>query len=199
MKAVLIALTGSIGMGKSTTAKAFADLGAHIWDADAAVHRLYGEGGAAVSLIKAICPAAIVDNAVDRTALKDWIATDNTALKKIENIVHPLVAQDREDFIHGLPNDAVAVFDIPLLFELGSETRFDYILVASTSAENQRARVLARPNMNAEQLERILALQMPDDQKRSKADFVIQTDTLEDARASVKKVFEQIKKQASDA
>jgi len=198
-RAILIALTGSIGMGKSTTAQFFADAGARIWDADAAVHRLYAKGGAAVASIKSIFPAAIIDGAIDRAALKSWIADDKSALKQIEAIVHPLVAQDREDFIAALASDDIAVFDIPLLFELNSQDRFDFTVVATTSADIQRARVLARPNMTTDQFERILTLQLPDAYKRSRADFIIPTDTLEAAEKAVKDVLTQIKKQATHA
>lgn len=192
-RAVLIALTGSIGMGKSTTSQMFRDAGAKIWDADAAVHRLYAKNGAAVAAIKAIRPEAIIDGAVDRGSLKNWIAQDKTALKQIEAIVHPLVAKDRADFIKQLTPDDIAVFDIPLLFELNSQDGFDYVVVASTTPEMQRARVLARPNMTAVQFDHILTLQMPDAEKRARADFIVPTDTLEKAGKAVTDILRKIK------
>ena len=196
---ILIALTGSIGMGKSTTGQLFRDAGAKLWDADAAVHRMYGAGGAAVAAIGAICPAAIIAGAVDRTALKNWIAQDKTALKQIEAIVHPLVAQDRAAFMAQLTAKDIGVFDIPLLFELNSEKQFDFVVVASTTPEKQRDRVLERPNMTIDQFNRILSLQMPDAEKRARADFIIPTDTLAGASKAVNDVLAQVKERMKNA
>lgn len=187
----LIGLTGSIGMGKSTTAAMFAEAGLPVWDADAAVHRLYAAGGAAGPLLAPLCPAAVgADGAVDRAALKGWIGRDPAALSAIERVVHPLVAADRAAFIAraaqaGAP---AVVLDIPLLFETGAAADMDRIVVVSAPAEVQRARVLARPGMTAAQFDTIMARQMPDADKRARADDVIATLTLEQARAAVARI-----------
>ena len=148
-------------MGKSTTAKMFADEGCAVWDADAAVHRLYAPGGAAVGPIADLCAQAVVDGSVSRPALKTLIAKDADALKKIEAIVHPLVAQDRAAFLAAAEADIV-VLDIPLLFEGGSETQMDAVVVVTAPPEVQKARVLARAQMSDAQLDAIMARQMPD-------------------------------------
>jgi dephospho-CoA kinase len=193
-----LGLTGSIGMGKSTTAAMFADEGLPVWDADAAVHRLYGPGGAAVAPMAALFPEAIVDGAVSRDALKQIIAADPGALSRIETVVHPLVRADREDFAARQASDIV-VFDIPLLYETGGETEMDAVAVVSAPAEVQAARVLARPGMTREQLDAILARQMPDMEKRARADYVIETVTLDAAYAAVRQVIDGIRKGMRDA
>jgi len=190
----VIGLTGSIGMGKSTTAQMFVEAGCALWDADAAVHRLYAPGGAAVAPISALHPAAIVDGAVSREALKDWIAADPAALPQIERVVHPLVAADRADFLAG--SDArIVVLDIPLLFEGGMERFMDMTVVVSAPAEMQRERVLARPGMSEAQFETILSKQMPDAEKRRRADRVIETIDLETARAAVAAIIAEVSHQ----
>ena len=194
----IIGLTGSIGMGKSTTAKMFALEGLPVWDADAAVHRIYAPGGAAVDPMRAICPAAIVDGAVDRGVLKDWIGTDPAALNQIEAVVHPLVAQGRADFIADAAAPIV-VLDIPLLFETGADDQVDLVVVVSAPADVQRERVLSRGTMSAEQFNAILAKQLPDAEKRKRADVVIPTETMEGARAAVSAVVTQIKERLSHA
>ncbi|SLN24540.1 Dephospho-CoA kinase [Pseudoruegeria aquimaris] len=194
----LIGLTGSIGMGKSTTAEMFAEEGAAVWDADAAVHRLYARGGAAVAPMQRRFPGAVNEAGVDRGALKELIAEDPSVLKQIEAIVHPLVAADRAAFIAARPAD-VLVLDIPLLFETGSADQFDLVAVVSAPPELQRARVLARPGMTAAQFETILAKQLPDAEKRARADVVIPTETLEGARKVVREIMAQARGEAEDA
>jgi dephospho-CoA kinase len=177
-----LGLTGSIGMGKSTTAGFFAEHGVPVWDADAAVHRLYAPGGAAVGPLAAIWPDALRDGAIDRSALKAAIAADPGALARIEGIVHPLVAADRATFA---PEADIAVYDIPLLFEKGTEALMDATLLVTAPPEVQRARVMARPGMTQAMLDAILARQMPDRDKRARATHIIETLELEVARASV--------------
>jgi dephospho-CoA kinase len=179
-----LGLTGSIGMGKSTTAAMFAEAGVAVWDADAAVHRLYAKGGAAVAPMAALHPAAVIEGAVDRMALKGWIAKDPSALQQIETVVHPLVAADRAAFLARAKRDIV-VLDIPLLFEKGTEQDLDATLLVTAPAVLQRARVLARPGMTEAQFSAILARQMPDAEKRARATHIIETLSLDSARAAV--------------
>ena len=187
----LIGLTGSIGMGKTTTARLFADAGVPVWDADAAVHHLYAPGGAAVPEIARLRPDAVGPTGVDRQALKAWIAEDDTALPAIEHIVHPLVAADRAEFIAAADAPAI-VLDIPLLFETGADADMDLTVVVSTDADTQRARVLARGSMTEADFEAILTRQVPDAEKRARADYVIITDTIEHARAQVRAVLDDL-------
>jgi dephospho-CoA kinase len=195
---IVIGLTGSIGMGKSTTAAMFAEAGVPVWDADAAVHRLYAKGGAAVEGIRAICPAAVTDGEVRREVLKDWIDRDPAALGRIEAVVHPLVAADRAAFVARAEADVV-VADVPLLFETGGDSAVDAVVVVSAPPEVQRARVLSRPGMTEARLDAILARQMPDAKKRARADYVIPTDTLEEARRGVQDVLNDIRRRAGHA
>ena len=188
----ILGLTGSIGMGKSTTAQFFREAGVPVWDADAAVHRIYAKGGAAVEPISRICPEATAIGKVNRDVLKEWIARDATALKQLEQIVHPLVAADRAGFIADHSDAPLIVLDIPLLFETGSATNMDGVLVVSVDAEEQRRRVLARETMTEEMLGAILARQLPDAEKRARADFVIETYDLDSARADVMKLIESL-------
>ncbi len=188
-----LGLTGSIGMGKSTTARMFAEAGCALWDADAAVHRLYSRDGAAVALIADAFPEAVRDGMVCRESLKRIIDRDPSALQRIEEIVHPLVAQDRAHFIRNQTAD-VSVLDIPLLFETGLDREFDATVTVSTSPERQRARVLERGTMTEAQFDAILAKQLPDAEKRAHANYVIETDTLEHARDQVQRVLEDIER-----
>ena len=189
MSVYRLGLTGSIGMGKSTTAGFFRELGVPVWDADAAVHRLYAPGGAAVGPVGALCPAAVVDGAIDRGALKDWIAQDKGALAQLEAVVHPLVAEDRAQFIAGAQGPLV-VLDIPLLFEVGADV--DGVLVVTAPTEVQRSRVLARQGMTEAQLDTILARQMPDAEKRARADFVIETLDMDSTRRDVQNLVARL-------
>ncbi|GAA6156040.1 MAG: dephospho-CoA kinase [Alphaproteobacteria bacterium] len=193
---LLVGLTGSIGMGKSETAKMFAKLGIPVYDADAAVHAIYEKGGAAVEPLRAEFPDAIVDDAVDRVKLSKLVLNNKDELKKLEAIVHPLVGATQLQFLKDA-SDAkapMAVLDIPLLYETGGEARVDAVVVVSAPADVQRARVLERPGMTIEKFEQILAKQVPDADKRAKADFVVETDKgLDHAFEQVQRITEDLK------
>ena len=189
----VIALTGSIGMGKSTTAAMFAEAGVPIWDADAAVARLYAPGGAGGAGIAAIHPRAVrPDGSVDREALREWIASDPAALAALEAAVHPLVAADRQRFL-AQAEAPVVLLDIPLLFETGGEAMADTVVVVSAPLAVQRERVLARPGVTPERMEAMLARQVPDAEKRARADHVIETVTLDGARERVSEIVARIR------
>lgn len=194
----LLGLTGSIGMGKSTTAQMFAEEGCAVWDADAAVHRLYAKGGAAVAPMQTAFPTAIEDGAVSRVALKEIIAADPTALPRIEAIVHPLVAQDRAAFLSSATND-IAVLDIPLLFETGGNGAMDAVVCVTIPDAVQRDRVLARGTMTEAQFDAIRAKQMPAEEKCARSDYVIVTDTPDHARAQVRDVVQDIREKLRHA
>lgn len=193
-----LGLTGSIGMGKSTTAKMFADLGCAVWDADAAVHRLYAEGGEAVKPIQALFPAAVVDGAVDRSALRVIIAEKPDAMSRIEAIVHPLVALDRAKFLDQSDADII-VLDIPILFEMGGDKHVNAVACVSVAEDVQKARVLARGSMTQAQFEQILSKQMSNDEKCARSDYVIATDTIAHAKEQVAQIVAQIRGEIIDA
>ena len=188
---IVLGLTGSIGMGKSTTTAMFADLGAMVWNADDAVHRLYARGGAAVGPVGEAFPGVVVDGAVDRTRLAEALGRDEAAFRRLEAIVHPLVAQGRQEDLEAARSAGVklAVLDIPLLFETSGDRAVDAVVVVTADPEVQAARVLARPGMTRERFDAILARQTPDAEKRARADFIIDTGRgLEAARADVRAV-----------
>ncbi|MGB3645066.1 MAG: dephospho-CoA kinase [Mesorhizobium sp.] len=190
---IVLGLTGSIGMGKSTAAKMFADEGVPVHDSDEAVHRLYA--GLAVPLVEAAFPGTVVDGAVDRGRLAQKVLGDAAALKRLEAIVHPLVRADADAFVerHRAAGAALVVLDIPLLFETGGRDRVDKVVVVSAPAAIQRERVLRRPGMSEEKLASILARQVPDEEKRRQADFVIDTgDGFDRTRAAVKKIVAEL-------
>ncbi|WP_294614079.1 dephospho-CoA kinase [uncultured Roseovarius sp.] len=193
-----LGLTGSIGMGKSTTAQMFVEEGCALWDADAAVHRLYAAGGAAVGPIAAVFPDAIEEGAVSRRRLKEIISNDQGALQVLEMIVHPLVARDRQEFIDNCTAE-ICVFDIPLLYETGNDQMMDAVACVTISPELQRERVLSRGTMTLAQFEAIRDKQLPDAIKRERANYVIETDTLEHAREQVQSVLADIRKKISHA
>lgn len=193
-----LGLTGSIGMGKSTTAKMFEDEGCLIWDADAAVHRLYRKGGAAVPVLQEAMPSVVRDGEVSRDLIKERIAIDPTALAWIERFVHPLVAADRAIFAEQ-SDAAITVFDVPLLYETGSDKWMDAVAVVTAPAEVQAKRVMARPGMTKQQFETILSRQMPDLEKRARADYLIETLTMDETRNSVREIIGKITKGLTDA
>ncbi len=197
---IVVGLTGSIGMGKSSATAVFAELGVPVWDADAAVHRLYGPGGGGVEPIRALAPQAIGPGPhgteiVDRARLRTAILADLDLLARIEAAIHPLVATDRDAFLAEARagGAALAVCDIPLLFETGAEAWLDKVVVVSAPAGIQRARVLARPGMTAEAYEAILARQMPDADKRTRADYIVDTGGAKDhARARIAAILAEL-------
>ncbi len=193
---ILLGLTGSIGMGKSTTAAMFAAEGAAVYDADAAVHALYGPGGGAGALLAVPFPEAVgADGAVDRAVLSRRVKADAGALAELEAIVHPLVGSERSGFLDSAraAGARVAVLDIPLLFETGGEASVDAVVVVTADLQVQRARVLARPDMDPAKLDLLLSRQTPDADKRARADFVIDTGHgLQPARAQVAAILAEV-------
>jgi dephospho-CoA kinase len=192
-----LGLTGSIGMGKSTTAAILLQYGVPVWDADGAVHRLYSAGGAAVAPIAALCPDALVNAGLDRAKLRAAITADPDLLQKIQDIVHPLVAADRADFIAKTQDEIIAL-DIPLLFEIGADTLCDGIIVVTTSPQEQRRRVLARGLPEAD-FQMILSKQMPDVEKRARATWVVDTQSVEHVTAEIGRILAEIRSQNEGA
>ncbi|MBB6465950.1 dephospho-CoA kinase [Aminobacter carboxidus] len=187
---IVLGLTGSIGMGKSTTAKMFTDAGVPVHDSDEAVHRLYA--GQAAPLIEAAFPGTVKQGVVDRTELSRHVLGDAVALKKLEGIIHPLVRADANAFLERsrAAGAAIAVLDIPLLFETNGRGRVDKVVVVTAPADVQRQRVLARPGMTEQKFEAILAKQVPDAEKRKLADYIVDTGNgLEPARAAVETII----------
>jgi dephospho-CoA kinase len=198
-KPYVIGLTGGIGMGKSETAKLFAAEGVAVHDSDAAIARLYAKGGAAAQAIAKAFPGTLKDGAVDRAALSARVVSDPAALARLEALVHPLVQQDRKDFLKNA-TALIILFDIPLLLEIGAEREMDAVVVASAPEQVRRARVLARPGMTAEKFESLKARQLDDAKKRQQAHYVVMTDKgLEHAREQVKMILADIRKKISDA
>ncbi|ATQ44636.1 dephospho-CoA kinase [Caulobacter mirabilis] len=193
---IVVGLTGSIGMGKSTTAAMFATEGAPVYDADAEVHALYAKGGAAVAPLDEAFPGVVRDGAVDRALLSRQVVGKPDELKRLEAIVHPLVGATRAGFFEKAAAQGadIVILDIPLLFETGGEKRVDAVVVVSAPADIQRQRVLARPDMTEEKLDAILARQMADVEKRARAHFVIDTGQgLDHARDQVREVLAKLR------
>lgn len=189
---IILGLTGSIGMGKSTTAKLFAEAGVPVYDADATVHMLYE--GEAVPVIEAAFPGTTADGKVDRARLSARVVHDPAAIKQLEQIVHPMLGASRQKFLHEAEQSGapVAVVDVPLLFETGGEKRVDAVVVVTTTPEIQRQRVLARDSMTGEMLDAILARQLPDAEKRKRADFVVDTSHgLDPVRARIRDILSE--------
>ena len=194
---IVLGLTGSIGMGKSTTAKLFAEAGIPVYDADAAVHMLY-EGEAAPA-IEAAFPGTTVAGKVDRNKLSARVVHDPAAMKRLEEIVHPMLGASRQKFLHDAEQSGapVAVVDVPLLFETGGEKRVDAVVVVTTTPQIQRQRILERPNMTDEKLNAMLARQMPDAEKRKRANFVVDTSHgLDPVRARIRDILVEAAKMA---
>lgn len=188
---IVLGLTGSIGMGKSTTARIFADHGALVWNADEAVHALYARGGAAVEPVGEAFLGVVVEGVIDRARLAEALGRDDQAFRRLEQIVHPLVARGRNDDLVEAERRGVklAVLDIPLLFETGGAAAVDAVVVVTADADIQAARVLARPGMTRERFDAIVERQMPDAEKRRRADFIVDTGHgLEAARAQVAEI-----------
>lgn len=197
----VIGLTGSIGMGKSTTSRLFSDLGVPVFDSDACVHALYAPGGAGVAPVSQAFPGVESEGAIDRKKLSAALSRSEDGFERLEKIVHPLVFKAREDFVSKAKAAGadLVVFDIPLLFETGSEAGMDYIIVVSAPDDIRRQRVLAREDMSPAKLEAIIGRQMPDADKRDRADFVIDTSiSIDDARHQVIEILKTLRLAAGD-
>jgi dephospho-CoA kinase len=192
---LLLGLTGSIGMGKSTTAKLFEEAGVPVYDADATVHKVY-EGEAAPA-VEAAFPGSTVGGKVDRQKLSAMVVNNPDAMKRLEMIVHPMLRSHQQKFVSDAENAGtlVAVLDVPLLFETGGEKRVDAVVVVTTTPEIQQERILARENMTPDKLDAILARQLPDAEKRQRADFVVDTSHgLEPVRLRIREILDQVAK-----
>jgi dephospho-CoA kinase len=192
---LILGLTGSIGMGKSTTAKLFAEAGVPVYDADATVHEVYA--GEAAPAIEAAFPGTTIDGKVDRAKLSAKVLHDPAAIRQLEQIVHPMLRSYHQKFLEDAERSGapVAVMDVPLLFETGGEKRVDAVAVVTTSPENQRERILARGTMTPEAFDSILARQLPDAEKRKRADFIVDTSHgLEPVRAQIRDILAEVVK-----
>lgn len=195
-----VGLTGSIGMGKSTTADLFRAEGVPVCDSDRLTHEIYR--GPEAARIGELFPGTLVDGVVDRGKLAALVLDDPKALRRLESVVHPLVEIERRAFLenHRRRGESIVVFDIPLLYEIGAETEVDVVVVASADPQTQRARVLARPGMTPEKLEAILARQTPDEEKRRRADFIVHSDRgLDSARDEVRLILSELKTRLRDS
>ena len=193
---IILGLTGSIGMGKSTTANMFREAGCPVFDADAAVHQLYAKGGKAVPLIRAVFPDAIKDDAIDRKVLGQHMRADPLNLQVLESFIHPMVAELRAQFFENAKAEGadIVVMDVPLLFETGGDAYVDKIVVVTAPLSVQRARVLARPGMTADLFDTLLSRQTPDFEKRKRADYLIFTDKgLDAAREQVQNIVKELR------
>lgn len=198
---VIIGLTGSIGMGKSETGKMFERAKIPVFDSDAAVHDLMAHGGAAVGLVEAAFPGVTGPEGIDRKMLGSRVFGDDVALKKLEGILHPMVSEARQVFFQQAKDQGhdMVVMDVPLLFETGGDNQCDYVVVVSAPADVQRQRVLARPHMTPQKFADILAKQMPDEEKRKRADFVVPTDQgIAFAESSVGQIIDTIRNTTKD-
>ncbi len=192
---LLLGLTGSIGMGKSTTAKLFEEAGVPVYDADATVHKIYE--GEAVPAVEAAFPGSTANGKVDRQKLSAMVVNNAEAMKRLETIVHPMLRSHQQKFLSDAEKAgaAVAVLDVPLLFETGGEKRVDAVVVVTTAPEIQRERILARDNMTPDKLDAILARQLPDAEKRKRADFVVDTSHgLDPVRVQIREILDQVVK-----
>ena len=194
----VLGLTGSIGMGKTTTSAMFAARGIPVWDADAVVHRLYQPGSPAIPRVAQLFPTVIEHQAISRPRLRALIAADPAALDRLQAVVHPLVSADRAQFL-ATQTAPVVLLDIPLLYETGADAVCDAVAVVSCSPEIQRARVMARGTMTRAEFELILSRQLPDAEKRARADFVIDTTTLDSAQNAVQTVLRDLREKPADA
>ena len=195
----VLGLTGSIGMGKSTAAAMAREEGLPVWDADAAVHALYAQGGAAVPGVARLVPEAVIGGAVDRPRLREALERDPSLFPRLEAVVHPLVAEDRRRFRRGAGASDILVLDVPLLFERGIDRDCDGVAVVSASPGTQMRRLLARPGLDAAGAALLLARQMPDAEKRMRARWVVPSETLEEARAAVRQIIAEIRQEAASA
>lgn len=191
----VLGLTGSIGMGKSTTAEMFRVLDIPVWDADATVRKLYSKGGAVVAQIDAILPDVVSNGLVSREKLRQRIAEDPNVLDRIQEIVHPLVAADRQAFLDAT-DCAIVVLDIPLLYETGGDAFCDGVVVVTTDPDEQERRVLARGEMTKSEFQLILDRQIPDAEKQQRADWIIETTSIAAAEAAVKQILSEIRGRA---